>query len=79
MDTEDLPGDPWNEILSIQNRNVRHGLYLVKQRTEAMNGSVSAESTPGKGSTFSVSLPRLSSEEYEKRMIAVNNNLGGQK
>ena len=23
MDTEDLPGDPWNEILSIQNRNVR--------------------------------------------------------
>ncbi len=23
MDTEDLPGDPWNEILSIQNRHVR--------------------------------------------------------
>ena len=23
MDTEDLPGDPWDEILSIQNRNVR--------------------------------------------------------
>lgn len=53
------------------------GLYLVKQRVEAMNGSVSAESVPGKGSTFSVSLPRLSSEEYEKRMIAFNNNFGG--
>ena len=23
MDTEDLPGDPWDEILSIQKRNVR--------------------------------------------------------
>lgn len=49
------------------------GLYLVKQRTEAMNGSVSAESIPGKGSVFTISLPRLSSEEYEKRMIALNN------
>lgn len=55
------------------------GLYLVKQRVEAMNGSVSAESVPGKGSVFTVSLPRLTSDEYEKRMIAFNNTLGGQK
>lgn len=49
------------------------GLYLVKQRTEAMGGKVWAESAFGEGSTFYVSLPRLTSEEYEKRMIAVNN------
>lgn len=49
------------------------GLYLVKQRVEAMGGRVWAESGFGEGTTFYVSLPRLSGEEYEKRMIAVRN------
>lgn len=49
------------------------GLYLVKQRVEAMGGRVWAESAFGEGSTFFVSLPRLSGDEYEKRMIAVRN------
>lgn len=49
------------------------GLYLVKQRTEAMNGRVWAESAFGEGSTFYVSLPRLTPEEYEKRQIAFQN------
>lgn len=49
------------------------GLYLVKQRTEAMGGRVWAESAFGEGSTFYVSLPRLSNSEYEKRMIVVRN------
>ena len=42
------------------------GLYLVKQRTEAMGGKVWAESAFGEGSTFYVSLPRITGEEYEK-------------
>ena len=49
------------------------GLYIVKQRVEAMGGHVSAESTVGQGTTFYVSLPRISAEEYQKRMIAVEN------
>ena len=49
------------------------GLYLVKQRTEAMNGRVWAESAFGEGSTFYVSLPRLSGDEYEKRKITEQN------
>lgn len=49
------------------------GLYLVKQRVEAMGGRVWAESAFGEGSTFYISLPRLTSDEYEKRMIAVHN------
>ena len=49
------------------------GLYLVKQRTEAMGGQVWAESAFGEGSTFYVSLPRLTADEYEKRMIPIRN------
>ena len=49
------------------------GLYLVKQRVEAMGGRVWAESAFGEGSTFYVSLPRLTQDEYEKRMIIINN------
>lgn len=51
------------------------GLYLVKQRVEAMGGRVWAESAFGEGSTFYVSLPRLTGDEYEKRMIAFNNQI----
>ncbi len=49
------------------------GLYLVKQRVEAMGGRVWAESAFGEGSTFYVSLPRITGDEYEKRMIVVRN------
>ena len=49
------------------------GLYIVKQRVEAMGGKVWAESAFGEGSTFYVSLPRITGEEYEKRMIAYHN------
>lgn len=49
------------------------GLYLVKQRVEALGGRVWAESAFGEGSTFYVSLPRISHDEYEKLMIAKQN------
>ncbi len=51
------------------------GLYLAKQRVEALGGRIWAESVYSKGSTFYVSLPRISNEEYDKRMIAINNNM----
>ena len=49
------------------------GLYLVKQRTEAMGGRVWVESVLGQGSTFFVALPRITPEEYEKRRIEQEN------
>lgn len=54
------------------------GLYLVKQRVEAMGGRVWVESSFGDGSTFFVSLPRLSGSEYEKRLVAYQNEQAAQ-
>lgn len=49
------------------------GLYLVKERVDAMGGRVWAESAFGDGSTFFVSLPRISDADYQKLSIAQTN------
>lgn len=49
------------------------GLYLVKQRVEAMGGKVWAESSFGEGSTFYLSFPRITAEEYQRRKQIVSN------
>lgn len=49
------------------------GLYLVKTRVEAMGGRIWAESGFGEGTTFYVSLPRISTEEYQKRQLILEN------
>ena len=43
------------------------GLYIVKERVDAMSGSTWVESTFGEGSTFYVAFPRLTYEEYLRR------------
>ena len=49
------------------------GLYIVKERVEAMHGRVWAESAFGEGSTFYVSFPRISQEEYDRQMMVIRN------
>jgi two-component sensor kinase, probably involved in phosphate sensing len=49
------------------------GLYIVKMRAEAMGGKVWAESSFGEGSTFYLSLPRITFEEYERRKQIIAN------
>lgn len=39
------------------------GLFIARQLTEANNGTISVESTYGKGSTFTVQLPRMDTEK----------------
>ncbi len=49
------------------------GLYIVKQRVEAMGGNVWAESSFNEGSTFYVSLPRISDMDYHRQQIVIAN------
>lgn len=49
------------------------GLYLVKQRVEVMGGKVWAESSFGEGSTFYLSFPRITAEEYQRRKQIASN------
>ena len=49
------------------------GLYIVKERVEAMGGRVWAESAFGEGSTFYVSFPRISQEEYDRQRLVIKN------
>jgi signal transduction histidine kinase len=49
------------------------GLYLVKQRVEAMNGRIWVESEVGKGSKFFVSFPRIPEDVYKKQRFAIDN------
>ena len=51
------------------------GLYIVKERVEAMSGSTWVESTFGEGSTFYVAFPRLTYEEYLRRKQIEANTL----
>jgi signal transduction histidine kinase len=50
------------------------GLFIVRRRIEAMGGKVWVESDVGQGSTFYVSLPRISADEYEKLKLVMENN-----
>lgn len=77
-----IPRDEINHIFQkfyrVDNSDTREiggtglGLHITKQRVELMGGRVWAESELNKGTNFFVSLPRLSSNEYEKRRIALN-------
>lgn len=49
------------------------GLYLVKKRTEAMSGHIDVTSEVGKGSTFTVSFPRMSDEVYKQQRFVMDN------
>lgn len=50
------------------------GLILCKEFTEKHNGKISVESTEGKGSTFTISLPSCSSEFIDMEIHKTANN-----
>lgn len=54
---EDLP-HVWERFYHGPDGGAGLGLALVKELTEAMGGSVAVESTPGRGSSFALRLPR---------------------
>jgi len=48
------------------------GLAITKNLCEAMGGSISANSVYGKGSTFTITLPQLMTEQYERIAFVQN-------
>ena len=69
----------FQKFYRVDNRDTREiggtglGLYLVKQRVEAMNGRIWAESKVGKGTRFIVLLPRISEDTYRQQRFFIEN------
>ena len=69
----------FQKFYRVDNRDTREiggtglGLYLVKQRVEAMNGRIWAESEVGKGTRFIVLLPRISHDQYTQQKFLLDN------
>jgi len=61
--TEETMAQIWGPLFTTKSRGIGLGLPGSKRVMEAHQGSVSVESTPGKGSKFIVSLPRILSAE----------------
>jgi signal transduction histidine kinase len=56
----DLLFQPWEKVVRMEDRNIRGvglGLANVKRYAEVHGGRISAETSPGKGSTFRLELP----------------------
>jgi len=54
------------------------GLFIVKQRTEAMGGRVWVRSEEGQGSKFFIAFPRISTEEYQRQKLAATSTMAPQ-
>lgn len=69
----------FQKFYRVDNRETREiggtglGLYLVKQRVEAMNGRIWAESEAGKGTRFIVLFPRISEDTYRQQRFYIDN------
>ena len=72
----------FQKFYRVDSRDIREsggaglGLYIAKQRVESMNGTIMAESMYGNGSTFTVRLPRISYEEYNKQKLITEKQEG---
>lgn len=63
----DLVLQPFEEVMGVRDRELRGfglGLSNVKQYAELHGGALKADSTPGKGSVFTIQIPR----QYKKRV-----------
>ena len=69
----------FQKFYRVDNRDTREiggtglGLYLVKQRVEAMNGKIWAESEVGKGTRFIIMFPRISEDTYKQQRFYIDN------
>jgi signal transduction histidine kinase len=50
------------------------GLYIAGKRAEALGGTIKLRSTVGQGSTFTLVVPRLTQEQYDKLRLVEQNN-----
>ena len=69
----------FQKFYRVDNRDTREiggtglGLYLVKQRVEAMNGRIWAESEVGKGTRFICLFPRITEDVYRQQRFFIDN------
>lgn len=77
--SEDIP-HLFQKFYRVDNTDTREiggtglGLYLTRRLVESMNGRINVESEYGKGSTFTIELNRISSEEAGRLMETAKAN-----
>ncbi len=60
--TADIQGKIWDPLFTTKSKGIGLGLPIVKRLVEAHRGSVTVETEPGKGSTFTVTIPTRNGE-----------------
>jgi putative PEP-CTERM system histidine kinase len=66
MTEDQMSNDLFRPFRSTKRKGLGIGLYQCKQIVDAHHGRIGAESTAGKGSTFTVHLPVAGGQDYDK-------------
>ncbi|MCK5319437.1 MAG: ATP-binding protein, partial [Anaerolineales bacterium] len=72
LDEQDLVFKPYHRVKNQPDRSLGLGLSIAKSLVELHSGKIWLDSQPGKGSTFSFTIPVGGADTTEKRALLFN-------